>query len=141
VRLLALNGLLLVGMGLAIVGIQLLDRGGAAVEGSVRRYAMAISTADLDAAMGEIAPARRVAWTDFVHAQLGNVYDVRGIAVRSASVLQRVFEGQPGGAFEVTAIMDVNPDYPDDFYQPTTRVPVEEVDGHWYLAAPLLAKP
>ena len=37
--------------------------------------------------------------------------------------------------------MDVNRDFPDDFYQPTARVNVEEVDGRWYLAAPLLAKP
>ena len=137
----ALNGLLLAVMGLAIVGIQLLDRSGAAVEGSVRRYATAVSNADLDAAMAEIAPERRAAWTDWVHAQLGNVYDVRGIAVRSPSVVQRVFNGAPAGPFEVTAVMDVNRDYPDDFYQPTALVNVEEVDGRWYLAAPLLAKP
>ena len=34
--------------------------------------------------------------------------------------------------------MDVNRDSPDQFYQPTTRVDVEQVDGRWYLAAPLL---
>ena len=136
----ALNGLLLAVMGLAIVGIQLLDRSGAAVEGSVRRYATAVTNADLDAAIAEIAPDRRAAWADFVHSQLGNEYDVRGIAVRSPSVLQRVLNGAPRGPFEVTAVMDVNRDYPDDFYQPTTRVNVEEVDGRWYLAAPLLAK-
>jgi hypothetical protein len=132
---------LLAVMGVAIVGIQLFDRSGAAVEGSVRRYAMAISAGDFDAAMAEIAPERRAGWTDWVHAQLGNVYDITGIAVRSPSVVQRVFSDVPGGAFEVTAIMDVNRNYPDDFYQPTTRVNVEEVDGRWYLATPLLAKP
>ena len=137
----ALNGVLLAVMALAIVGIQLLDRSGAAVEGSVRRYAMAVTNGDLDAAMAEIAPEQRAAWTDWVRVQLGNVYDIRGIAVRSPSVVQRVFNGLPGGAFEVTAIMDVNRDYPDDFYQPTALVNVEEVDGHWYLAAPLLARP
>jgi hypothetical protein len=140
VRRVALNGLLLAVMGVAIVGIQLLDRSGAAVEGSVRRYAAAISNADFDAALVEIATERRATWTDWVRAQLGNVYDIRGVAVRSPSVLQRIFASAPAGPFEVTAIMDVNRDYPDDFYQPTARVPVEEVDGHWYLATPLLAR-
>lgn len=139
-RLSALNWVLLAGMGAAIVGLQLFDRSGAAVEGSVRRYAMAVSTADYDAAIGEIAPEQRAGWSDWVRAQLGNVYDITGIAVREHSVLQRVFEGASGGAFEVTAIMDVNRDFPDDFYQPTARVNVEEVDGRWYLATPLLGK-
>jgi hypothetical protein len=139
VRRVALNGVLLAVMGVAIVGIQLLDRSGAAVEGSVRRYAAAISNADFDAAMVEIAPERRATWTDWVRAQLGNVYDIRGVAVRSPSVLQRILASTPAGPFEVTAIMDVNRDYPDDFYQPTARVPVEEVDGRWHLATPLLA--
>jgi len=129
----ALNGVLLVLMAAAIASIQLFDRSGAAVEASVRRYAMAISNSDLDAAMAEIAPERRADSIEFVQSQLGNIYDVTGIAVRSASVLAR--------PFEVTAIMDVNRNFPEDFYQPTARVNVEEVDGRWYLAAPLLARP
>jgi hypothetical protein len=126
-----LNGLLLAVIALSVVAVQLLDRGQAAVEASVRRYATAVSNADLDAAMAEIAPDQRPHWQDWVRGQLGNVYDVRGIAVRSPSLLQ--------GPFEVTAVLDVNRDYPDEFYQPTAKVPVEEVDGHWFLAKPLLA--
>jgi hypothetical protein len=126
-----LNGVLLALIALSVVAVQMLDRGHAAVEASVRRYAAAVSTTDSDAAMAEIAPAQRAHWQDWVRGQLGNVYDVRGIAVRSTSLLQ--------GPFEVTAVLDVNRDYPDEFYQPTARVPVEEVDGHWYLATPLLA--
>jgi len=126
-----LNGVLLATIAVAIGGVQLLDRGGAAVEASVRRYATAVSNADLGAALAEIAPEQRARWQDWVRSQLGNVYDVRGIAVRSPSLLQR--------PFEVTAVLDVNRDYPDEFYQPTARVPLQEVDGHWYLAAPLLA--
>jgi hypothetical protein len=138
VRWTLLNGVLLGLVALAIVGIQGLDRGGAAVEASVRRYAAAISTSDLDGAMAEIAPDQRPVWQDWVQGQLGNVYDVRGIAVRSPSVLQRVFD-PANGRNEVTAIMDVDRGYPDQFYQPTTRVPVVEVDGRWYLEAPFLA--
>ncbi len=85
--------------------------------------------------MAEIAPEQRSHWQDWVRSQLGNVYDVRGVAVRSPSMMQ----GGRRGPFEVTAVLDVNRDYPDEFYQPTARVPVQEVDGHWYLTAPLLA--
>ena len=37
--------------------------------------------------------------------------------------------GEPGGPFEVTAVLDVNREFPQDFYQPTARVPVEEFEG------------
>jgi hypothetical protein len=138
-RLTLVNGLLLTLVALSVASIQVLDRAEASVEGSVRRYAVAISNGDLDAAMAEIAPDQRANWTDWVRNQLGNVYDVRGVAVRSPSVLQRVTLRVPGGPTEVTAILDVNRDFPDDFYQPTARVPVEELDGRGYLAKPLLA--
>jgi hypothetical protein len=61
------------------------------------------------------------------------VYEVRGIAVRARSLL-----GRPT---EVTVVLDVNREYPAEFYQPTTTVSVEPVDGSWYLAAPLLSQP
>jgi hypothetical protein len=133
------NGVLLALVALAVVGFQVLDRPEASVEGSVRRYAVAVSSGDLEAALAEIAPDQRALWTDFVQSQLGNVYDVRGIAVRSSSLLQRATLHTPGGPFEVTAILDVNRDFGEDFYQPTTRVPVEQFEGRWYLAKPLLA--
>jgi hypothetical protein len=139
VRLMVLNGLLILAIGLAVVGGQVLDRPEAAVEASVRRYAIAVSNADLDGAMAEIAPEQRAAWVDWVRGQLGNVYDVRGIAVRSPSVVERVLDREPAGPFEVTFALDVDAAFPDQFYQPTTRVPVEESDGHWYLSMPLLA--
>jgi hypothetical protein len=130
-----LSGVLLALIAVAIAGVQLLDRGEAAVEQSVRRYATAVSNAQLDAAMAEIAPEQRAHWQDWVRSQLGNMYDVRGVAVRSPSMLQ----GGRRGPFEVTAVLDVNRDFADEFYQPTARVPVQELDGRWYLAAPLLA--
>jgi alkyl sulfatase BDS1-like metallo-beta-lactamase superfamily hydrolase len=134
-----LTVVLLATVALAIGGVQVLDRSEAAVEASVRRYAAAVSAADLPAAMAEIAPDQRARWTEWVRGQLGNVYDVRGVAVRSPSVWQRLVDHGPGGPFEVTTVMDVNRDYPADFYQPTTRVPVEDVDGRPYLSVPLLA--
>lgn len=140
-RWLALNGFLLALVALSVASIQVLDRAEASIESSVRRYAVAISSSDLESAIGEIAPDQRAAWSEWVRGQLGNVYEVRGIAVRSPSLLQRITLHAPGGPVEVTAILDVNRDFPDDFYQPTTRVTVEELDGRWYLARPLLANP
>jgi hypothetical protein len=126
-----LNGVLLALVALAIVGVEVADRGHAAVEASVRRYAEAVTSSDFDAAMAEIAPDQRSRWSDWVRSQLGNVYEVRGIAVRSPGVL--------GGPTDVTTVLDVDRDYPDEFYQPTTRVAVANLSGHWYLEAPLLA--
>ncbi|HTD80327.1 MAG TPA: hypothetical protein VK898_22010 [Chloroflexota bacterium] len=137
----ALVGVLLALIALAIVGFEVADRAEASVEGSVRRYAAAVTNSDLDAAMAEIAPDQRERWTDWVRGQLGNVYDVRGIAVRSPSILERVAQRMPGGPREVTTVMDVDRAYPDEFYQPSTRVPVEQFEGRWYLAAPFLAEP
>jgi hypothetical protein len=127
-----INGGLLLLIGVAILGVQVWDRPVAAVETGVRRYATAVRNADMDAAMAEIAPEHRAAWRDFVRNQLGNVYEVTGVAVRASSLL-----GQPT---EVTADMDVNRAYPDQFYQAAPRAAVEEVDGRWYLSAPLLAQ-
>lgn len=135
----ALVGALLAFLALAIAGVEVADRAEASIEASVRRYASAVTNSDLDAAMAEIAPDQRARWSDWVQTQLGNVYEVRGIAVRSPSILERLTQRLPGGPREVTTVLDVDRDYPDEFYQPTTRVPVEAFDGRWYLAAPLLA--
>jgi hypothetical protein len=122
---------LLVLVGLAVVGVQTVDRRASSVEAAVRRYAAAVSVSDLDAAMAEIAPAQRDRWHDWVAGQLGNVYEVRGIAVRARSVF--------GAPYEVTVAMDVNRDFPGEFYQPTPRVQVVEEFGNEYLGVPLLA--
>src|SRR3981081_178029 len=139
-RLSIVTGVLLALVALSVVSVQVLDRAEASVEASVRRYAVAISSGDLEGALAEIAPDQRANWPDWVRSQLGNVYDVRGIAGRSPAFLQRVTQRAPAGPFEVTAVLDVNRAYPEDFYQPTARVPVEEFDGRWYIAKPLLAK-
>ncbi|MBV9580688.1 MAG: hypothetical protein JO057_19075 [Chloroflexi bacterium] len=125
------NGALLVVITVAILGVELWDRPAAAVEAGVRRYAAAVTSGDLDAAMAEIAPDQRAQWTDFVSDQLGNVYDVTGVAVRDGSLL-----GRPQ---DVTTDLDIDRAYPDQFYQASPRVGVEQVDGRWYLTAPLLA--
>jgi hypothetical protein len=138
-RLLVLNGVLLAGVAGASLAVQVADRGPAQVDASVRRYATAVSTSNLDAALAEIAPPERARWRDWIAGQLGNVYEVRGVAVRAPSLVDRALRHADGAPSEVSVALDVNRGYPDEFYQPTTRLPVEQVDGRWYLAEPLLA--
>jgi len=137
-RLVILNGVLLGLIGLAILGVLAVDRSEAAVEGVVRRYALAVSSSDLDGALDEIAPDQRAAYRDWLSTQIGNIYEVRGIAVRSPSVFERLMRRATGPS-DVTVVLDVNRGYGDEFYQPTSDVPVVQVDGRWYLAQPLLA--
>jgi hypothetical protein len=126
-----INGALLVVVAVAILGVEAWDRPSAAVEAGVRRYAEAVSNSDLEGAMAEIAPAERPRWRDWVNGQLGNIYDVTGVAVRSTWLL-----GRPT---EVTTDLDVNRAYPDQYYQASPRVALQQDGTRYYLAAPLLA--
>jgi hypothetical protein len=45
----------------------------------------------------------------------------------------------PGGPTAVTVVIDVDRGFPDEFFQGTSTVSLEQSDGRWYLAAPLLA--
>jgi hypothetical protein len=128
VRLFVVNAVLLVAVGLAVVGSSVFSRPSVAVEGMVRRYAAALTSGDVDGALSEIAPGERDRSRAWLASQVGNVYEVRGIAVRAVR----------GTPFEVTVVLDVNRGYADEYYQPTTTEPVEQVDGVWYLARPLL---
>jgi hypothetical protein len=131
VKFVVLNAALLAAMALAIVVVEALDRRDASVEAAVRQYAAAVTNSDLDGAMAEIAPEHRSAWRDFVAGQLGTRYVVTGVAVRAPSLL--------AAPFEVTTVMDIDPGDPESFYQPTTTVMVDQVDGAYYLGAPLLS--
>lgn len=137
----ALNAVLLALLLGAVLGIQLVDRSEARVEASVRRYAAAVSSGDREAALEEIAPEARAGWDEFVAEQVGNLYEVRGIAVRSPSVLDRLLRRAAlrSGPVEVTVVLDVDRTDPEAFFRSTTRLPVEERNGRWYLSEPLLA--
>ncbi len=132
------NGLLLLAIAAAIVGVQLLDRGNVAVEAAVVRYATAVTLTDRSAALAELTPDARDTWASWVQLHLGERYDVRAVSVRSHSLLDRWLHGASAAPFEVTVVMDVNRGAAEGFYQPTTHVPVRQVDGRWYLAEPLL---
>jgi len=128
VRLFVVNAVLLVAVGLAVVGSSVFSRPSVAVESMVRRYAAALTSGDVDGALAEVAPEERDGSRVWLGSQVGNVYEVRGIAVRAVR----------GTPYEVTVVLDVNRGYADEYYQPTTTEPVEQVDGVWYLARPLL---
>jgi hypothetical protein len=140
-RLLVLaNGLLLLAIALVIGLVQLGDRSGAQIDGAVGRYAAAVGAQDLRAALAELAPDDRARWADFVQAQLGNTYEVRAVSVRSPSLLDRLVRRAPSTPYEATLVLDVDRDDPDSYYQATTRVPLRQDAGRWYLAAPPLAQ-
>ena len=134
----AANGLLLVALAVVVGAVQLRDRSGTQIEGAVDRYATALAAQNLDGCLAELAPAARPTWRDFVEAQLGNTYTVEAISVRSPSVLERLFQHAGSAPYEATLSLDVDRDDPTAFYQATTRVPLTEEDGRWYLAAPPL---
>ncbi len=133
------NGLLLLAAATAILGVQRLNRASPAVEQAARQYAAAVNAQDLGAALDQVAPDERAAWQGWVAYQMGNRYDVRAVSVRSPSVLDRLSRHASGEPFEATIVLDVNRGVPGRFYQPTTRVPILQRDGRWYLGLPLLA--
>jgi len=139
VRWIALNALLLAAIAGAIGAVQFTDRSSPAVAQSVARYAAALQAQDLQGTEQEIAPSRRAEWEPFIRTQLGNIYEIRGFALRTPSLLDRLTRGASSTPTEATVVMDVNRGYPDQFYQPTTRVKVTFEDGRLYLAEPLLA--
>jgi hypothetical protein len=107
-RLVVVNGLLLALAGIAILGVIAFDRSDASAEGVVRRYALAVSNNDLDGALDEIARSARCV-SRVAPTQVGNIYEVRGIAVRSPSVFEQVVQGE--GPSEVMVVLDVNRGY------------------------------
>jgi hypothetical protein len=135
------NGLLLALVGLAILGVTARDRAEVSVEAAVRRYAAAVTSSDLEAALAELPPEQREDWRPWLTTQLGNIYDIRGVAVRSPSLIDILSGRAAPGPVEVSVVIDVNRDYPDEFYEPTARVPVQQVNGRWYLSRPLLGHP
>jgi hypothetical protein len=140
VRLLALNAVLLVLVGVAVPGVTVVSRAEASVEALVRRYSFAVTSSSLEDVLADIAPAERETWRAWLATQLGNVYEVRGIAVRSHPLWQRALRLAPAGPLEVTVVLDVNRGFPGEYYQATTTQAVVQVDGVWYLQQPLLAQ-
>jgi hypothetical protein len=138
-RLLAVNGLLFLALGALAAALEVVDHSSVLVESTVSRYAQAISNNEPDTALAEIAPETRSLDREFVLNQLGNVYVVRVVAVRTPSLLDRLTQPAARGPVDVTVVLDVDPGDPQAYYQPRSTVPVEEVGGRWYLSAPLLA--
>lgn len=139
-RWLLVNATLLTVLVGAIGAAQALDRSPGQIDATVERYARAVEAQDLEAAVTELSPAGRERWAPWVAEQLGNIYEVRAVSIRAPSLVARFARGMPGLPTEATVIMDVNRGYPDFFFQPSTRVSLEQRDGRWYLAEPLLAR-
>lgn len=130
--------LLLLALGGVAALSPVLLRDSAEVDRTVRHYASAVGRQDLRGAVAALEPAAREPWSAWVSGQLGNVYDVTGVAVRSPSLLDQWLRGASPVPFEASVRLDVNRGDPG-FYQPVTRVGVTRVGGRWYLREPLLA--
>jgi hypothetical protein len=105
-------------------------------ESTVGSYFAALHDENLDGALLALAPASRERDREFVENGLGNDYRVVGIAVRSASVIDRI----SGTAVpnEATIFLDVTEAVSGASWQSTPRVLLVEQDGRWYMArAPL----
>lgn len=139
VRWVLANGILLLVLLAGTAWGLVLERESPRVEGVVQRYAQAVLEQDLERALAEVAPSQRERWRAWVFSQLGNIYDLKAVSVRSPSLIDRLVRRAPGQPTEVTVFMDVNRGWPDFFYQPTARAGVLYEGGRPYLEAPLLA--
>lgn len=139
-RWMVVNATLLTVLVGAVGAAQVLDRSPVQIDSTVERYARAVEAQDLEAAIIELSPAARDLWTPWVAEQLGNIYQVRAVSIRAPSPLDRLIRGTLGQPTEATVVMDVNRGYPEFFFQPSTRVSLEQHDGRWYLAEPLLSR-
>ena len=134
------NLVLLALAGAAAVLGQALDRASPAVEAAVRGYAGAMAAQDEAAALAQIAPSRRDEWRGWVQEQAGNIYEIKGLGVRTPRLVDRLAGRASAAPTEVSVVLDVNRGYPDFYYQATSQAAVVQEDGRWYLAEPLLAR-
>lgn len=105
-------------------------------EAVVARYFAALEASDLDGALAEIAPEGRAEAAPFVENNLGNAYQITGIAAEYASVTEQLAGGS-GAARTVTVFLDVT-QKDGARWQAGPRVPLVHSGGRVYLAqAPL----
>jgi hypothetical protein len=124
----------------AVVGATVLDppRQAASPEASIRAYFTALEMGDAGSALMRIAPAARARWVDFVENGLLNEYRVLGVAVRHASVVDRL-RGEPSGPRDATVFVEITEAVSGHRWRAGPRVPVVFEDGVWYLSRPPLA--
>jgi len=121
-----------------ILGSAVRDARGRAAqpETTIRAYFTALHDENLDDALLALAPATRGRDEGFVENGLGNDYRVVGVAVRSASILDRLTGTTVPS--EATVFLDVTEAVSGSTWQATPRVSLVQQDGRWYLArAPL----
>jgi hypothetical protein len=121
-----------------LAAVQDVQGRGSAPEVVVRSYFMALEDGDLDAALQMIEPTARATSADFVANLLGNDYQVLGVAVRQASILDRL-RGEPTGPRDATIFLAITQAVDGFRWEAAPRVPLVWRDERWYLARPPLA--
>jgi len=107
-------------------------------ESVAREYFAALERSDAEGAIATLAPNARQSSRAFVENGLGNDYHVAGVAVRNASMLDRL-RGEPAGPRDVTTFLSITEAASGAQWQASPRVSLVAVDSHWYLARPPLA--
>lgn len=109
-------------------------------EGPVTAYASAIGHADLGGALDQLLPGLRDRSSSFVQWQLGNRYNILESAVRTSSPMDQILGRANVDRAIVVVTMEIegkgNPRW-----RTTEELPVERVDGRWYLAKTPLELP
>ena len=104
----------------------------------VRSYFLALEAGDAERALGAIAPTERARWRGFVENGVFNQYIITGIAIRQASLLERLLGAAPL-PYEATLFLDITPWTAGARWQATPRVALRRIDEQWFMLSPPLA--
>ena len=96
----------------------------------VYAYAAAVEREDLDGALGQLVPELRDAAAPFVAWELGNRYTILESVVRTTSIIDRLFHIDR--QTRVVAIMEIESTGQQP-WRATEELPVQQIDGRWYL--------
>jgi len=133
--------LALLGLGWLILAIGLLaDARRPSPEGTLRGYLLDLQSQQLEAALAALTPREAARWRDFLEFQQFNQYELISIAVRSPSLLESLSAGTPWRGTQATLVADIVE--PSGVrWRGSTIVPMEYVDGRWFLDRPPFAPP
>jgi hypothetical protein len=139
--LVAALALLLTAAVVVLVGAWI-DRGARAsgAESPMVAYASAVERGDLDGALQQLMPELRDRSRSFVAWQMGNRYSILESAVRTASLQDSLLGRADGKRAVVVVVMDVD-GKGNPRWRATEDLPVQMVEGRWYLAKTPLELP
>jgi hypothetical protein len=139
--LLGAMALLLICSAAVLMG-QWADRGAKSngPESPLVSYASAVGRGDLASALQQLMPGLREGSSSFVEWQLGNRYTILESAVRTVAPIDRALGHADGSHATVVVTMEID-GKGNPLWRTTEEMPVQLVDGRWYLAKTPLELP